>query len=209
MASSKSKVEQAFHEVYSKIPKNVKKTGKTGAAKRKMLTAVALSKARQAGAHIPSYDKGGTVQETGLALVHKGETVIPNNDGKQTRSPQEIPSVYQKSGPQGITPDSKRFHKGSEGSYLENENPRKYPEKSPSTDDVMAGNRGNEQQEQHLNSARAGLLKETDHPFESNAIIDNRIHDDSPELVRRQNNHSRDRRNGFRITDDRVYPDNA
>lgn len=27
---------------------------------------------------VPSYKKGGTVKETGLALVHKGEKVIPN-----------------------------------------------------------------------------------------------------------------------------------
>ena len=47
------KVAAAFHEVYAKIPKSVKKTGKTGAAKRKMMTAIALSKARAAGARIP------------------------------------------------------------------------------------------------------------------------------------------------------------
>jgi hypothetical protein len=52
-----SKVDEAFHEVYANVPKNVKKTGKTGMAKRKMMTAIALSKARQAGARIPM--KGG------------------------------------------------------------------------------------------------------------------------------------------------------
>jgi DNA replication protein DnaC len=36
----------AFHEVYAKTPKSVVKTGKTGAAKTAMLTAIALSKAR-------------------------------------------------------------------------------------------------------------------------------------------------------------------
>lgn len=51
------RVAAAFHEVYNDVPKNVKKTGKTGAAKRKMLTAIALSKARAAGANIPL--KGG------------------------------------------------------------------------------------------------------------------------------------------------------
>lgn len=51
-----SKVESAFHEVYENVPKTVKATGKTGKAKQKMMTAIALSKARQAGAHIP---KGG------------------------------------------------------------------------------------------------------------------------------------------------------
>ncbi len=41
------KVAAAFHEVYHKVPKNVKKTGKTGMAKRKMMIAIALSKSRQ------------------------------------------------------------------------------------------------------------------------------------------------------------------
>lgn len=35
----------AFHEVYAKTPKTVTATGKTGEAKRKMMVAVALSKA--------------------------------------------------------------------------------------------------------------------------------------------------------------------
>jgi hypothetical protein len=53
MAKKKDpKVEAAFHEVYAKTPKNVTKTGKTGKAKTKMMTAIALSKARQAGARI-------------------------------------------------------------------------------------------------------------------------------------------------------------
>jgi len=35
----------AFHEVFHNVPKTVKATGKTGEAKRKMMIAVALSKA--------------------------------------------------------------------------------------------------------------------------------------------------------------------
>lgn len=35
----------AFHEVYHKMPKSVKKSGKKGAAKRKMMIAIALNKA--------------------------------------------------------------------------------------------------------------------------------------------------------------------
>ena len=35
----------AFHEVFHDVPKTVTATGKTGAAKRKMMIAVALSKA--------------------------------------------------------------------------------------------------------------------------------------------------------------------
>jgi hypothetical protein len=45
-------VEQAFHEVHAVIPRTVKATGKTGKAKEKMLTAIALSKARRAGAKV-------------------------------------------------------------------------------------------------------------------------------------------------------------
>jgi hypothetical protein len=48
----KGKVAAAFSEVYSKVPKTVKATGKTGVAKRKMMTAIALSKARAAGAKV-------------------------------------------------------------------------------------------------------------------------------------------------------------
>jgi hypothetical protein len=50
---SNSKVKAAFDEVYSKEPKTVKATGKTGKAKQKMMVAVALSKARAAGADVP------------------------------------------------------------------------------------------------------------------------------------------------------------
>jgi len=53
------KVEAAFHEVYSDVPKSVKKSGKKGKAKRAMMTAIALSKARAAGAKIP---KGGNTE---------------------------------------------------------------------------------------------------------------------------------------------------
>lgn len=66
------KVESAFHEVFTKVPKTVKATGKTGEAKRKMMVAVALSKARAAGAKIP---KGGNTELSpdsmkGCALQH-------------------------------------------------------------------------------------------------------------------------------------------
>jgi hypothetical protein len=48
---------------------------------------------------------------------------------------------------------------------------------------------------------------ETDMPFASNPVVDNRIHDDSPEMVRRKNAKARDCRNGYRVTDNRVYAD--
>jgi hypothetical protein len=47
----------------------------------------------------------------------------------------------------------------------------------------------------------------TDMPFASNPVIDNCIHEDSPEMVRRKNAKARDCRTGFRITENRVYPD--
>jgi hypothetical protein len=51
--SSDPRIESAFHEVMHNTPKNVTATGKTGKAKHKMEVAIALSKARAAGAHIP------------------------------------------------------------------------------------------------------------------------------------------------------------
>lgn len=86
--------------------------------------------------------------------------------------------------PSKKSPES-QFRAGSEGSRIETENPVKYPnvgdlaENSPSV---------------------------TDHLFESNAVIDNRPHVDSPEMVRRENARARDRRTGFKITENVIYP---
>ena len=89
--------------------------------------------------------------------------------------------------PESEAPDS-QFKAGSEGSRIETENPREYPcESSPDP---------------------SKKLSETDHIFGSHELVDNRIHDDSPEMVRRKNNKNRDERNGYRITDNRVYADN-
>ena len=52
-SGSDPRVTEAFHEVMHNTPRNVKATGKTGAAKHKMLMAIALSKARARGANIP------------------------------------------------------------------------------------------------------------------------------------------------------------
>lgn len=74
------RVRAAFHEVHENVPKNVKKTGKTGEAKQAMMTAIALSKARAAGANIPeapSMQRGGIVPATGVYNMHKGEEVVP------------------------------------------------------------------------------------------------------------------------------------
>ncbi|PWT71720.1 MAG: hypothetical protein C5B59_17225 [Bacteroidetes bacterium] len=49
---SKAIVHKMFSEVYDQVPRNVVKTGKKGKAKRKMMTAIALSKARRAGARV-------------------------------------------------------------------------------------------------------------------------------------------------------------
>jgi hypothetical protein len=57
MPTKKSKttrlVDEAMSEVHRNVPSTVKATGKTGAAKEQMLQAVALSKAREAGADVP------------------------------------------------------------------------------------------------------------------------------------------------------------
>jgi hypothetical protein len=46
-------VSAAMKEVHENVPRNVKKTGKTGKAAEKMKVAIALSKARSAGAKVP------------------------------------------------------------------------------------------------------------------------------------------------------------
>jgi len=78
--SDKAKVSRAMREVFTKVPKTVKATGKTGEAKRKMQVAIGLSKARAAGADIPerpSMQRGGVVPATGIYNMHRGERVIP------------------------------------------------------------------------------------------------------------------------------------
>jgi len=64
------KVAEAFHEVYSKTPRSVVKTSKTGKAKREMMTAIALSKARAAGAKIPK--KGGNTRIAADSMKYEG-----------------------------------------------------------------------------------------------------------------------------------------
>ena len=56
---TEKKVAEAMHEVHANVPSTVKATGKTGAAKEKMLTAVALSKAKAEGADIPQAQAQG------------------------------------------------------------------------------------------------------------------------------------------------------
>lgn len=47
MPASKMPLDAAMSEVHRDVPKNVKKTGKTGREKEKMLQAIAFSKAGQ------------------------------------------------------------------------------------------------------------------------------------------------------------------
>lgn len=47
------KVARAFHEVYSNTPSTVRRADVSGKRKRKMMTAIALEKARKAGVNIP------------------------------------------------------------------------------------------------------------------------------------------------------------
>ena len=46
----------------------------------------------------------------------------------------------------------------------------------------------------------------TDHPFAPNPFLNNDVLEDSPEHIRQKNNRSRDCRNGYKITDNKVYP---
>ena len=71
------KVGAAFHEVFHNVPKTVKATGKTGAAKRKMMTAIALSKARAAGANIPK--RGGSTVLSSSSMKYQYLTGRKNN----------------------------------------------------------------------------------------------------------------------------------
>ena len=57
-------VDKAFSEVHANVPSTVKATGKTGKAKDAMLTAVALSKARAAGADIPEKPRKSKASKT-------------------------------------------------------------------------------------------------------------------------------------------------
>lgn len=47
------KLQSAFREVYAKTPSTVERADVRGERKRKMLAAIAFSKARKAGAKIP------------------------------------------------------------------------------------------------------------------------------------------------------------
>jgi hypothetical protein len=62
---------------------------------------------RESGKSIPSYKKGGTVKKTGLALLHKGEHVVPagkvkSMKGKCVPESQETPEMEAKSHPKGF-----------------------------------------------------------------------------------------------------------
>jgi hypothetical protein len=86
---ARDKVGQAFHEVFHNKPSTVKKS-KSAEGQRKQMVAIALSKARAAGADIPSMQRGGIVPATGVYNMHKGEEVIP---APVMMQPGQIPSA--------------------------------------------------------------------------------------------------------------------
>lgn len=49
----RNEVKAAFHEVFTNVPSTVRRAKVSGKRKRKMMIAIALSKARKAGARIP------------------------------------------------------------------------------------------------------------------------------------------------------------
>lgn len=77
--SDKSKVSAAFHEVFHNKPKTVD-TSKSAEGQRKQMVAIALSKARAAGAKIPKMHQGGIVPATGPYELQKGEKVTPASE---------------------------------------------------------------------------------------------------------------------------------
>lgn len=90
----------AFHEVHENVPKNVKATGKTGEAKQAMMTAIALSKARAAGANIPKKHDGGEIMKDGVYELQAGEKVTPAGD--RGAGYDECPHRPNPSGQQGL-----------------------------------------------------------------------------------------------------------
>ncbi len=84
--ASKSKVSAAFHEVFNDKPRTVD-TSKSAEGQRKQMTAIALSKARAAGANIPKMHDGGVVMEDGVYELKKGERVVPATETSTTHRP--------------------------------------------------------------------------------------------------------------------------
>lgn len=81
-SASDRKVAAAFHEVHENTPGIVKKTtAKKGkAAGERQRVAIALSKAREAGANIPVKDDGGVISKDGMYNLQKGERVVKNEN---------------------------------------------------------------------------------------------------------------------------------
>src|SRR5208282_1457223 len=77
------RIAAAFHEVHAKTPKTVKATGKTGAAKQKMLTAIALSKARAAGAKVPDKSGSNYVSRNDLAVPPGATQTVSRTKGSE------------------------------------------------------------------------------------------------------------------------------
>lgn len=96
------KIANAFREVHANVPKNVVATGKTGPAKQKMLTAIALSKARKAGASIPDssgsnyvspnklYVSAGVTGQGTMKWTRGSERVKPTGQSDFLKNPQGL-----------------------------------------------------------------------------------------------------------------------
>jgi len=92
--ASKDKVGAAFHEVFNDKPRTVD-TSKSAAGQKKQMVAIALSKARAAGANIPKMHDGGVVMANGPHELKKGEIVNPAVPAKANRG-EDIPMVHGK-----------------------------------------------------------------------------------------------------------------
>jgi len=107
------RIAAAFHEVHAKTPKTVKATGKTGAAKQRMLTAIALSKARAAGAKVPDKSGANYVSRNDLAVPPGATQTI-----KRTKGSERVPYKHVAeagSNPTGAHDDRKRLNDVREG----------------------------------------------------------------------------------------------
>jgi len=97
--ASKAKVGAAFHEVFHDKPSTVD-TSKSEKGQRQQMVAIALSKARAAGANIPKKHEGGEITEDGVYELEKDEKVIPAGD--RGAGYDECPHRPNPSGQQGL-----------------------------------------------------------------------------------------------------------
>jgi hypothetical protein len=101
------KVSSAFHEVFHDKPSTVD-TSKSAKGQHKQMVAIALSKARAAGANIPKKHDGGEISKDGVYELQAGEKVTPAGD--RGAGYDECPHRENPSGSQGEKKHSDSYH---------------------------------------------------------------------------------------------------